>query len=736
MTGPADRRGDAPAAPRPPVLLTSLASAVLMDAGGDVRLLRETRGTPLDWGGVFAQLVRLTGPWRVVLGDGGEALWLDGGHPADPPLEGGWRTVHDLGPWSVTQEVAPLAEPAGALRRIAVRTRDGAPRTLSVRSELTPYLLPVLVEGIRPVRFRVEPASDGSCVVRLHLFSMQLRMDPAPSRIRIDGRPIGPGGYDGPVGTLSVEGAVAVPPGGAAVVSWCVSGGIDRDRRAAEVSRGRGGDLDPRPAAAAVARADAAWAAGTPELEFPDAPELETAYRSARSALRRLYTAPADGMAGLVAGYPWYSAIWCRDVAIGLPALLWLGDAEWVERSLGTVFRFQSRKMVGILGGEPGELPMQIAPGPIFLYGTSDTTLRFPAVVERLHRHAGDTGSLAEWGEAIARIVAWGRSRTDPATGLLRHGGEAEAIEAATAPLSSIRYGIDAPDTTIWDSADRRDHAIDVQVLWWETLERTGRLLAEVGDVERAGSFRAEAARLARSIGPRYGVSGGEYLADTIRRGVPVPRIRPNALRAVSAGLLDPAFAARVVRRAAASDLSTPWGVRSLSADDPAYDPLAYHDGRVWTIATAWAADAAYAVGAPAEGYRYLETIAARYRAEGGWANECYRGDRPEPFDSCFLLGFSVAPFLSLLFERLWGLRPDALAGRLDVRPAFPPGWRQARLRGLRLGRGRLDLDWRPERLRIRWSGPGPLTIAVGAAPGVPVAPASVAEWPIGAVPP
>ncbi|MGI0140675.1 MAG: hypothetical protein ACREBT_05975, partial [Thermoplasmata archaeon] len=51
----------------PPVLLTSLASAVLLDGRGDVELPRETRGTEVDWGGVYAQLVRLTGPWRLAL---------------------------------------------------------------------------------------------------------------------------------------------------------------------------------------------------------------------------------------------------------------------------------------------------------------------------------------------------------------------------------------------------------------------------------------------------------------------------------------------------------------------------------------------------------------------------------------------------------------------------------------------------------------------------------------------
>jgi glycogen debranching enzyme len=419
-------------------------------------------------------------------------------------------------------------------------------------------------------------------------------------------------------------------------------------------------------------------------------------------------------MVGLVAGYPWYSAIWCRDLAVMLPALLWLGDFEWVARSLDTVFRFQSHQSLPMLAGEPGELPMQISPGPIFLYGTSDSTLRFPAVVEQMHRHTGDLSSVGAWADALHRIVEWGMGRSDPATGLLRHGGEAEQISETTAALTHVRYGIDSPDTTIWDSADRRDHALDVEVLWWETLRSAGQLHGHAADRERQATCEGLATRLAATMRDRYLWPEERYLFDSLRGSKPVARVRPNALRAVSAGLLDPSAARAAVDRATEEDLTTPWGVRSLSSRDPGYDPRAYHDGQVWTIATSWAADAAFSVGARARGIEYLRTIASRFEAEDGFANECYRGDRAEPYNSCFLLGFSVAPFLSLLFERLWGIRAGGMDDTVQVVPAFPDGWKSARLRGLRLAQGTLDLEWSPGTVTARWNGRRTLSIDTG----------------------
>jgi hypothetical protein len=699
-----------------PVLLTSLRSAVLAGGRGDLSWVRETRGAPFDWGGVYAQHIRLTGPWTLELERDGRRIGLPECYVDGAPTPGGWRTHHRWDDLDIVQRFVASPEPAGAVRAIEVRSSLDRPQQLFVRSQFDPVLFPVLVEGIQPVRLRATTDEHG-VLVRHHGLALRVVARPLPSQLLLNqGSWIG-GKFEGRVRPLGLEHELDLMPGGAAEVRWGVSGGLFRDLMSSEASRGAD-PPDPGLVGDQLDRADADWLAQTPQLGFPDAPELTAAYRSARLALRRLYTAPGDGLAGLVAGYPWYSAIWSRDLAVMLPAVLWLGDFDWASRSLTTLFRFQSRSAVAVLGGEPGELPMQVSPGPIFLYGTSDSTLRFPPVIDQLLRHSGDRGTAATWSGPVRRIVEWARARTDSSTGLLRHGGEAEAIAATTSQLARVHYGIDSPDTTIWDSADRRDHAIDVQVLWWQALdavERMGRLSPANG--QSGPSLKALADRLAASIRTRYTWPEERYLYDSLRRGHPVPQLRPNALRAVSAGLLAPDVAAAAVARAGEPDLHTEWGLRTLSSRDPSYDPQAYHAGQVWTIATAWAADAAFAVGDVAAGLGLLRTIAGRYAAEGGWANECYRGDRAEAWDSCFVLGFSIAPFLTLLFERLWGLRVDGLAGQLRIRPAFPSTWRSATLRGLRIGGGRLDLEWTPTRLQLQWSGLESLAVDAGSGP-------------------
>ena len=697
--------------PGPPVLLTSLASAALLDGRGDLELRREMRGTVVDWGGVIGQCVRLTGPWRLTLWDGTHEGSLPGSFVASERIPGGWSSRHRWNGYELVQQVVASGEFPGVVRTLRCSRTEASPGPLTVTSSFVPYLLPVLVEGIRPATFRIE-TSDEEIRIRQRGFGLTVRSNIAPEHLALNGASWIGGKHEGRVDGLELDYAVPVPATGSFEWRSLIAGGLDR-----EIDRG--GDLcraivaDPGASASAIDTADRAWQEATPTLRFPDAPALEHGYELARSALRRLYSAPGDGLTGLVAGYPWYAALWGRDLAWMLGAVVWLGDFDWADRSIATALRFQSRRSVPILAGEPGELAMQVSPGPIFFYGTSDTTLYYPLLIERLARHAGTATLPPERADAVRQMVAWGQHRTDPGTGLLRNGGVAEEISAATASLARVRAGINAPDTTIWDSADRRDHAIDVQVLWMLAL-RAAADLGAAETPETGAQWRAAADRLSATIRTQYRWPAEGYLYDSIRAGRPKEELRPNALRTVGAGIFSAEEERGFVRRASRDDLSTPWGLRTLSARDPAYDPIAYHGGQVWTIATAWAAEAALAAGEADLGVHYLSTIASLFGAEGGWANECYRGDRREPFDSCFLLGFSVAPFLNVLFHRLWGLDVDARAGRLTVRPMFPAGWHRASIDRLRIGAGSVALDWSPDRLRVRWNGPGALTVRTG----------------------
>jgi hypothetical protein len=694
-----------------PVLVTGPSSAAILGGDGSFSLPWDTRGAPIDWGGVYAQGVRLTGPWSLGLGPEGSTIPLG---PTTLRALRHWRwavdTTHEIPGWTISDELVALEDLPGIGRRLTVRSTRPEPTGIRVEATVPPALGLVLIEGVQPYEFHLD-AHGPTMVARAHSAALSLDSDPAPTSISVDGRRWNGGTWSGPVHAIRLGYELPVPPGEAATVDWALWGGVlatvDRNPKAGRSS------LEGRARWREVAGGPwTDWSGSVPHLELPDDPGLADGFHLATEAIRALYSSPEPEMTGLVAGYPWYSALWFRDVAWMLPAVLWMGDVDRVTAALETAFRYQAPADFALLGATEGELPMQLNPGPIFLYGTSDTSLYYPGIVRRLVHHTGDIGRATPFRPGLGRILHWGNRKVDPTSGLVTNGGEVAAIEGAAHDVGSVQYGIDAFDTTIWDSTDRRDHAIDVQVLWQDALDAT----AEIGEAfEDTGStaLRARAEAVRAAIVARYRWPEEGYLYDSLHRdGSPVAKVRPNALRAVAAGLFDRSTSRTIVERAGRDDLATPWGVRTLSSRDGAYDPLAYHDGEVWTIATAWAAAAAFQAGLPGTGLGFLDTIAERIREEGGYANECYRGDRPSAFNSCFLLGFSVAPFLTTVFEGLWGLAPRLDRATIRCSPKFPSHWRSASLTGIRLGPGRLDLSWKPGTLTARWDGPFPVVLA------------------------
>lgn len=698
---------------RTPILLTGLAAAAVLGGTGDLSLVRETRGADLDWGGVYGEGVRLTGPWWVRFAIPGGPWW---GLPESMVGLESYRTRvvshHETPPMHCEQEIVAFPELPGVGRRLSFTVPDAAVSSIQVEVAFRPELAPVLIEGIKPFEYELVRTPAG---LRATAFgsSLEFATTTPISGVRLDNRPWDGRPFRGDVGTVTVDSNLVVSPGGTGTVSCLIWGGIDASVRAHPERAGQLLATTDRWAdGAAALRRD--WTARTPRLRCPQAPELERGYLLARDALRSLYFAPEPGFVGLVAGYPWYAALWCRDLAWMLPAVLWLGDAPWVAASLRSVFRFQARSALPVLGGSPGELPMQIGPGPIFLYGTSDTTLYYPELVRRYVAHTGDDSLAKELGSGLQLIERWARAKVDPTNGLMKNGDETAGIREAAEEHGRVHYGFDAYDTTIWDSTDRRVHAVDIQVLWADTLAALGELDTILGPSEGDRS-RREGEAVRRTIASRYWWEEEGYLFDSITGdGAPVRKLRPNALLAVARGLLSPDRAAAAVVRAAGSDMATEWGYRTLSSRDPMYNPISYHDGQVWPIASAWAIGAAFAAGQSTRAIEGLSRWAHQLEAEAGTLNECYRGDRAEPFDSCFLLGFSIAPFLTLFFDGLWGLHPETGGRTLRVDPRFPPTWSTASLQGLSLFGGELDLEWDRPRLTVRWRGPGPLEVHAG----------------------
>ncbi len=64
------------------------------------------------------------------------------------------------------------------------------------------------------------------------------------------------------------------------------------------------------------------------------------------------------------------------------------------------------------------------------------------------------------------------------------------------------------------------------------------------------------------------------------------------------------------------------------------------------------------------------------------------------PDGGCFVQAWSGYAVAWPVVAGMFGVRPDAFRRRLALEPAFPSGWRPARLTNLRIGANSIDLDW------------------------------------------
>ncbi|MEO9294683.1 MAG: amylo-alpha-1,6-glucosidase [Nitrososphaera sp.] len=439
---------------------------------------------------------------------------------------------------------------------------------------------------------------------------------------------------------------------------------------------------------------------------------LVRAYSKAKASLQYL-KGEYDGLGqGICAGLPRFPNYWARDTGWSLRGYLAAGDYSFARNAIDNFLRRQAK---GGNGVTKGELPMIIS-GKAFLhsttYGSADSTFLFPRAIKEYVVSTGDLAFLKARWSAIIDLIDWGLHKDVDGDGLIEHGF------SGTAEMLPIQ------DSTWMDHIDRRKSANDVQALFYESLVVGSELARLAGDPDSEKRWWSRAASLKETIDRQYWNPAMGFYFDTIRKdGSKDPSIRPNALVLILAGATaDRAKAVSVMERIERDDMTAPWGVRTLSNFDPKYQPTLYHDGAVWPLVTGWAALAELALGRFDQAANYVSSMAGRILAEKGMYAETYRGDRPEPFNSCILQAWSVAMYAKAFLEMAVGLQVDMVNRKVVIEPKIPDVMKNAagrmdfvhpipvvgeKRKKMEMARLYISIDHVNERISARYDGPG-----------------------------
>ena len=368
----------------------------------------------------------------------------------------------------------------------------------------------------------------------------------------------------------------------------------------------------------------------------------------------------------VIAGYHWFSD-WGRDTMIALPGLAVVtgryAEAAAILRSFA---RYVSQGMLPnrFPDPDPSGAAQTVHPLQESDYNTVDASVWYFDAVQKYLEATGDDSLGQELYPILADIVRWHVKGTrfgiqvDPQDGLLAAGGPG-------LQLTWMDVKIDD-----WVVTPRHGKPIEISALWYRACRVMEGLAGRYGNPEAAAYYQGLAARVAANFEKTYWYEQGGYFYDCIDpSGQPDPSLRPNQAiaLAVAPELVRPAL--RLAALAAMRDnLLTPFGLRTLDRQNPAYQPdykgdrlardSAYHQGTIWPWLLGPYALALLNSGATDRDHKAeLEALLEPFLGhidQGcvGQINEVFGAEPPFPPGGCVAQAWSVSQLLEI-----WQLR-------------------------------------------------------------------------------
>jgi predicted glycogen debranching enzyme len=359
----------------------------------------------------------------------------------------------------------------------------------------------------------------------------------------------------------------------------------------------------------------------------------------------------------VIAGYHWFSD-WGRDTMIALPGLTLTTGRFDVARSILLEFsRHIDRGMLPNRFPDAGDQPE---------YNTVDATLWFFEAILAFWRYTGDAAFVQDTLYPVLNdIIVWHQRGTRYGICVDDDGLLVAGTEGVQLTWMDVKVGD-------WVVTPRRGKPVEVQGLWYNALLIMEELARAYGDKARQQQYAAMAAQAQESFNRLFWNDAANCLYDVVDGDQCDDAIRPNQIFAVSLpySMLSRDRAKGIVE-VVAHELLTPYGLRSLSPNNPQYrgryegDPRsrdgAYHQGTVWAwlmgpFITAYLKVHGGSAAAREQALSWLDAFNTHLNDAGlGQISEIFDGDAPHQPRGCIAQAWSVAALLRAAAEDLLG---------------------------------------------------------------------------------
>ena len=448
------------------------------------------------------------------------------------------------------------------------------------------------------------------------------------------------------------------------------------------------------------------------EFNTSSRPLSLTLAQSAADLISLVLRDRADGSPGVVAaGAPWFVALFGRDALIAGFQTLPLHPG-FAEGALEALAEYQATSIDDFRDASPGKILHELRIGELAqfgdiphapYYGSADATILYPILLHETYCWTGSRRLLERHMPVAQRCLEWVDRYGD------RDGDGFQEY------LTRSRRGIkhqgwkDSGDGTVYGDGRPVDPPValcELQGYVYDARRRMAALYDELGNEHEAEHLRRAAAQLKTKFNESFWLEReGTYAFGLDSQKVPISSVVSNAGHCLWSGIAPTDRARRVIARLLADDMWSGWGIRTLSADHPAFNPFAYQRGAVWPHdnlliaagcrrygaidAVSRIAEGIFDAAAAFQSHRIPELIGGHARRDVGFPVWHLGANIPQAWAA----GSTIA-FIAVLL----GLRPDAGNRRLYVSPSLPSWLDWVEVRNLRLGDSRVMLRCRRDK--------------------------------------
>jgi len=416
------------------------------------------------------------------------------------------------------------------------------------------------------------------------------------------------------------------------------------------------------------------------------------------------------------AGVPWFVALFGRDSLIASlqNALVYPGFACGTLDTLGS---FQAKEDDAYRDAEPGKIMHELRRGELAhfnliphtpYYGSADATPLYLIVLHVAWRCTGDDSLLHRHLKTAEGCLRWIDDYGD-------QDGDGFQEYATRSPRGYENQGWkDAGDAVMYPDGTpvKGPKALcELQGYVYDAWQRMAEVFERLGKPERAQVLRHKASKLFRRFNEEFWDDAAGFYAYALDGDKKkVATIVSNPGHCLWSGIVPAERARRVVARLLESDMWSGWGIRTLSARHPSYNPHSYQNGSVWP----------HDNGIIALGFRRYGFTEEAARVAGGVTEaasffalhqvpELYAGIEQKPYNfPVQYLGANVpqawaAGSVFAFLQAMLGFQPDAPNNRLYLDPHLPAWLPDLTIFDLQVGEKRFDLRFERDGERTRW---------------------------------